>query len=69
MNSMCMNMQKSNSSPISSHLDRTSLVNKGLNFLAGDWAILSGLDTILSAPVAKVNAGFGSPYTLVELAV
>ena len=67
--------------PISSHLDRTSLVNKGFiiwlllrlrgNFSCGTQRVIpSGQDSsILPARVANHSAGFGSSCPLTELAI
>ena len=62
---------------MSSHLDRTSLVNKGFiiwlleKFFLREkqWVVLSGQDSsILPRQVANHSAGFGSTCLLTELA-
>ena len=62
--------------PISSHLHRTSLVNKGFiiwllgKFFLRDKAVPSGQDgSILPAQVANHSAGFDSSCPLAELAI
>jgi len=78
--SRSINTQK-RTRPISSHLDRTSLVNKGFiicnmlrfrgNFSCGTQRVIpSGQDrVILPARVANHSAGFGSSCPLAELAI
>ena len=76
--SRSINTQK-RTRPISSHLDRTSLVNKGFiiwlllrgNFSCGTQRVIpSGQDSsILPALVANHSAGFGSSCPLTELAI
>ena len=69
---------KKGTRPISIHLDRTSLVNKGFiiwdktpNFPCGTKRVIpSGQDSpILPARVANHSEGFGSSCPLTELAI
>ena len=68
--SRSINTQK-RTRPISSHLDRTSLVNKGfIMWLSGKLVVPSGQDSsILPARVANHSAGFDSSCPLTELAI
>ena len=70
-------LAKKRTRPISSHLDRTSLVNKGFviwllgKFFCGKRrAVPSGQDSsILPVPIANHSAGFDSSCPLTEVAI
>ena len=77
--SRSINSQKKRTRPISSHLDRTNLVNKGFIICNGFWEnfacgiqriVPSWQDcSILPARVANHSARFGSSFPLAELAI